>query len=421
MPPIFALSLWSSLPIFLLIAFRKLLGRKIPRSWILCAWLAIAIRLLLPVPVLTHIFPDHSARIFPTDPVIVPQLTQDVEAVKIAVNGLHSYSSLFVATWAFGMLILLFHYGMKLIRTFRKVEALKGCAQQKELLYFNKPLFCKFSKESCVEIYHSQYIQTALSFFFLKPVIFLPLKDERRVEKDQFIFLHEMSHIRHRDTWWILLAALLRSIHWFNPLIWLGSYFALCDLELRCDEEVLSSCGNNRASAYANSLVEAASENKPQSMFACSAYISRALKERIISIIKTTKMSGKVKIICGVLLAVLLSGTCIAVESFGLRQDSMAAASQQVPEIWKVNANGETYGSLNPEGKTTEEIYPDLIGAVGENDVFGYIRLKERLLLPPIQNKSPSDEPRPWPLYAEDGVTVIGQFNPVKANVTYDE
>ena len=79
-----------------------------------------------------------------------------------------------------------------------------------------------------------------------------------------------------------------------------------------------------------------------------------------------------------------------------------------------VNCNGETYGSevfLNQMG-----IEPDLIKALGENGVIGYVKADDLDNSPVICPEDISEylsnlsEHRTIPLYAEDGITVIGSF-----------
>lgn len=256
-----------------------------------------------------------------------------------------------------------------------------------------------------------------------------------------FMLLHELSHIHHRDTWWILLISALRALYWFNPLVWIGSYYAICDLELRCDEEVLAQCGTDKAPAYAKNLVDTARGSKPQTTYACSTYISRALKERIKAIMKMKKRNLKTQIIGVILLLILISTAIFGMEALVQKDHPVAAelaetmnrtektresSEQAAYEVigmptfadnWQMNERGETFGSLDPDAKTVEEAYPDLLGAIGENDVFGYLRLKERLLAQPNPKNFTSDES--WPLYAEDGVTIVGRFIPAKADVTH--
>lgn len=79
---------------------------------------------------------------------------------------------------------------------------------------------------------------------------------------------------------------------------------------------------------------------------------------------------------------------------------------------YPVNDAGETYG---PDVKDSEE-EPDLILAIGENDVVGYVRAAD---LDGVAATSPDSvaeymsnvqAEREIPLYAEDGLTVLGTF-----------
>jgi hypothetical protein len=86
---------------------------------------------------------------------------------------------------------------------------------------------------------------------------------------------------------------------------------------------------------------------------------------------------------------------------------------QDPQPTYKVNVNGMTYGSgLDATSPSTE---PDLIEAIGAGGIQGYVRSAD---LTPAEPTSPSDAARQnsgvlarvIPLYAVDGVTVIGAF-----------
>lgn len=87
---------------------------------------------------------------------------------------------------------------------------------------------------------------------------------------------------------------------------------------------------------------------------------------------------------------------------------------QDPQPTYKVNVNGMTYGSgLDATSPSTE---PDLIEAIGVGGIHGYVRSAD---LTPAEPTSPSDAvarqnssvlARVIPLYAVDGVTVIGAF-----------
>ena len=67
-----------------------------------------------------------------------------------------------------------------------------------------------------------------------RPVLALP--DD---EVDNKILLHELLHLRSRDTVWSIVICILRSIHWCNPLLVYCAKQAGNDLEARCDQRVL--------------------------------------------------------------------------------------------------------------------------------------------------------------------------------------
>lgn len=52
-----------------------------------------------------------------------------------------------------------------------------------------------------------------------------------------------------------MIAFVTVSIHWFNPLAWIFLRCFLADLELSCDEYVISKCGEEKKKLYAASLV----------------------------------------------------------------------------------------------------------------------------------------------------------------------
>lgn len=67
---------------------------------------------------------------------------------------------------------------------------------------------------------------------------------------------HEHQHLRQSDNAWNLLACLICTLHWFNPLAWLGWRRLRADQELACDAAVLRRHPGQRA-AYARALLAA--------------------------------------------------------------------------------------------------------------------------------------------------------------------
>ncbi len=93
----------------------------------------------------------------------------------------------------------------------------------------------------------------------LRPVILLPRTSLTWTrERMQAVLLHELAHVRRRDSLTQSLSLLICALYWPNPLIWLGARALRREAEIAADDAVLSS--GMRPSAYAGELLQLASE-----------------------------------------------------------------------------------------------------------------------------------------------------------------
>ena len=75
-------------------------------------------------------------------------------------------------------------------------------------------------------------------------------------ESYEYIVKHEKAHIGRKDYIWKPLGLLLLSIYWFNPICWIA-YIMLCkDIELACDEKVISKMNDEDIALYSESLLK---------------------------------------------------------------------------------------------------------------------------------------------------------------------
>ena len=75
-----------------------------------------------------------------------------------------------------------------------------------------------FFKKRNVYIYISSMVDTPLTIGIFSPIIVLPKISYKNIEL-AYIFLHELLHFKHKDFLFNILAELLSSIHWWNPVI----------------------------------------------------------------------------------------------------------------------------------------------------------------------------------------------------------
>ncbi|MEX2286164.1 MAG: M56 family metallopeptidase [Planctomycetaceae bacterium] len=80
-------------------------------------------------------------------------------------------------------------------------------------------------------------------------------------EQLRSVLLHELAHIKRRDTMTQLLPQVACALHWFNPLVWFAAGRLGVERERACDDLVLAS--GVRPSAYAGHLLEVVTELSP--------------------------------------------------------------------------------------------------------------------------------------------------------------
>lgn len=115
----------------------------------------------------------------------------------------------------------------------------------------------------------------------LQPRIVLPADFESRYSdaEQRLVLQHERIHLRRGDLQANAVFALLRCLHWFNPLVHVAAERFRRDQELACDESVVRRHPHGRR-AYGDAMLKTqlAGSALP---FGCQWYGQHPLKERI--------------------------------------------------------------------------------------------------------------------------------------------
>lgn len=90
----------------------------------------------------------------------------------------------------------------------------------------------------------------------VRPALVLPADSDL----DDKVILHELLHMKYRDTIWSVVICLLRCIHWCNPLLIYCANQAINDMEARCDQHVLEQLEGEERRDYGRILLSMANE-----------------------------------------------------------------------------------------------------------------------------------------------------------------
>jgi len=99
-------------------------------------------------------------------------------------------------------------------------------------------------------------LPSAFVFGVFRPILVLPAGNDI----DGKIILHELFHLRGRDTLWSAVICAMKTLHWCNPLLVYCAHRALSDMESRCDQSVLECLESEERREYGRILLSMANE-----------------------------------------------------------------------------------------------------------------------------------------------------------------
>jgi TonB family protein len=120
------------------------------------------------------------------------------------------------------------------------------------------------------------------------PRIVLPGDFDQRysASERELVLAHEREHLRRGDLPACVLAVLLRSLFWFNPLVHLAARLFRQDQELACDTGVLRRFPDRRRT-YASAMLKTQLADQPLP-FGCHWSGSHPIKERLAMLTRPT-------------------------------------------------------------------------------------------------------------------------------------
>ena len=164
----------------------------------------------------------------------------------------------------------------------------------------------------------------------IKPKILIPLKVVSFVNEKEmkYIIMHELCHYKRKDILVTWLTSIVKAIHWFNPIIYLGFNIMRSDCEAACDEMVLTKLGKEENLNYGNTIINVLQlihSKNPIPGTTSMITDKKRLKDRIKNIAENKKFGFRT-IIAGIVvisvLAIVLLTTRLKSENLNLVDSS---------------------------------------------------------------------------------------------------
>ncbi len=240
------MSITGGIAIIAVIILRLLLC-KAPRRIVYFLWLCVALRLAVPI------LPESSVGIIPSSETIsssfIAQNTQsEAELIGYPANEYlsDSYPDELTPTAVKGV----------------RVMAVLGYIWLGGVLVMLAYMFVSYlllrrSIRVSVMLQNGVYLCDDVSSPFIcgviHPKIYLP--SDISVEEIKCVLAHERAHLMRGDHVSKLIGFFLLSLHWFNPLVWVGYGLFGRDIELACDEKAIEKLNATEKKAYSLALL----------------------------------------------------------------------------------------------------------------------------------------------------------------------
>ncbi len=150
----------------------------------------------------------------------------------------------------------------------------------------------------------------------LRSTIVLPNDVEERDLR--FILRHELLHCKRKDILRKLFFLSVNLIHWFNPLIWLLRKAAEQDIEIGCDEAVVSGKDRTYREEYSDVIMAWVARSNRRWSAVSTGYVQgvRFVRRRFDSIINGSRKKGRALIVAACVFPVLV-GSLLHIQSGG--------------------------------------------------------------------------------------------------------
>lgn len=348
---ILAFSIIGSILVLLIILIKAIFKEKLNCYMHYYIWLLLIIKLIFPIGIKSNISIYNISNLIinntavenmrVTDGIASNSKVIDKSAVN-KVNSVYTYKSvksngidkfdILFGVWSAGALFSLFLFFYSSVKIRYIINHKEEDADSK----FNKILDeCRgiIGINKNIKLICTDKIDGPSIYGLFNPVIFIPVNIEKNITKEQFkyIVLHELSHFKRKDMIINIIASLLKSIYWFNPIILYGFYKMRQDCEIACDAQAISYLKNDEKISYGETVIALSQKLlriqwlPGTNSFAINKF---EIKRRIIMISKYKKITKK-SIAFGIIL----------IAAIGIVALSSSMACSQNNAASKVNNN----------------------------------------------------------------------------------
>lgn len=330
------MSISASWIIIAVILFRLLL-KKVPKWINILLWGIVAVRLVCPFSF------ESALSLIPSNQTINPETALNQPVIDSGVAVIDSVINPIISETT---VVLQPEKEINVFQFIMPYLAGLWCAGIAALLLYTLVSYISLKRKIGTavllrdNIYQSEAVVSPFVLGLFRPKIYLPFNINE--QNTRHVIAHEQAHILRRDYLWKPLGFLILTLHWFNPMVWLG-YILLCrDIELACDEKVIKVLSCEQRADYSEALLTC-SVNRRMIAACPLAFGEVGVRDRVRSVMNYKKPAFWVVAVA--LIASIITAVCFLTD----------------PETGKLSAENQKSGS-DVTGVSVEIISTDFTG-----------------------------------------------------------
>lgn len=252
-----------------------------------------------------------------------------------------------------------------------------------------------------VKLIKSSFVKSPCIYGLIRPKILMSesILESREKINLEYIFLHELLHIKKNHILVNYIIFTLSTIHWFNPIIRYSLNKIKEDMEIICDSEVLNILDYNKKLQYGNLLLDLQeiSTRAPWLPQMAGIINNKNKLKRRIEMIKKFKKSTYNKLSIIALTGVILIGGAVLTEAKTANANAYKAQVIEDKLDYDFVNDEEVIGKWEAVDfiKNEDDFNPSVKSWKGDLYLKDLIFLKDGQMAQPIAENVISDETTP--------------------------
>ena len=223
----------------------------------------------------------------------------DAEPTKNAINaGTLSVmiNNILYVIWLIGSVLVGGFLGFSYIRSRRKLRRTRTTY---------KGVLSNADNMPHIPVYRVKNLESPCLVGLLNPSIYIGTDIDMDSDYFRYAIIHEQIHYLHRDYLWAFVRAVLVTVYWFHPFVWLAAVYSVKDGEIACDYGTIRRLGKEERFAYGEMLLNLSKIQRGKEVYTYGTMLRPSKSELKRRILRLTQTNG-CRAWAGILAALLM-------------------------------------------------------------------------------------------------------------------